>query len=92
MADEPKRRQHWFYFKDWGAPDPLDPYYKGLLYKAHHDMGALTAIEMYAILQLAQAYIHFAGHNAPNRMIVDQLRLLRTTVKKHYRALGYHGE
>ena len=72
----------WFHFEDWGAPNPDDPGLGEALHTARYDLANLTQTQAYRICEAAEAYRHFAGHVAPNRLIVPQLQKLRARVRQ----------
>lgn len=68
-------------FADWSAPDPYSEELDAALHAARYSPGALTDTQRHLILSAAEAYLHFAGHPAPNRSILRQLADLRRTAK-----------
>jgi hypothetical protein len=77
--DGPKHGR--FYFEDWTAPDPDDEKLHEAMHTARYALSRLTQAEAYRILGAAEAYCHFAGHPAPTKNIVEQLRKLRRRVR-----------
>lgn len=71
----------WYRFKDWGAPDPDNEKLEEAMHCARYSLPRLTQSEAYTILAAAEAYLHFAGHPAATKNIVEQLRDLRRAVK-----------
>ena len=82
MIEKPKRLTMGSYrFSDWSAPDPDDGLLDSALHTARYALTSLTQDEAYAILAAAEAYIHFVGHPAANKLIVDQLLAVRAAVR-----------
>ena len=72
-----------FFFEDWQAPNPDDKKLHDAMHQARYGLKHLTQDQASRILEAAEAYCHFAGHPASDRLILDQLKLLRAATREH---------
>lgn len=66
-----------FVFEDFMAPDPHGAELHAAMWIARYQFESLTQAQALRLLGTADAYCHFAGHVAPNKIIEAQLRKLR---------------
>ena len=71
----------WLNFEGYSLPNPDYPPLEGALHTARYNLTALTQADAYCLLACAEAYLHFAGHPATNKLVTKQLQALRRRVK-----------
>lgn len=72
--------------ESYAFPNPTVTRRTEAVWKARHDVGALTRDEGYALAEMAEAYWHLLCHPAGTGAVVKQLREVRACLRWAARA------